>query len=201
LLEMSTVGPEAVRATRTWLPTSVEMLDAPVLGSVAEAAEGRLTVFVGATEEAFGRWAPVFEAMGTPRRLGPLGSGASMKLVVNSCLVALQATLGEALALADGLGLDLRAVLDVLVDSQIGVTARSKRSRIESGEYLPNFKLSLARKDADLVVQEARRLGIDLPVAAAAEAWMRAAAEAGLGDLDYSAVIAHIRGRPPGATE
>jgi 3-hydroxyisobutyrate dehydrogenase-like beta-hydroxyacid dehydrogenase len=134
--------------------------------------------------------------MGTPRLLGPLGSGASMKLVVNSTLMALMSALAEALALADALGLDTGDVLDVLADSPIGAPARGKRPNIERAAYPPNFRLALARKDSGLVVEAAQRARLDLPLARAALGWMDAAERAGLGDLDYSAVIAHARGTP-----
>jgi 3-hydroxyisobutyrate dehydrogenase len=198
LVDMSTVGPDAVRATADRLPEGVDMLDAPVLGSVPQATDGTLEVFVGGPGETFARWRPVLEELGRPRHLGPLGGGASMKLVANSCLGALMTALGEALALADAMGLDQAAVLDVLSESPIGATAKSKRSRVESGEYPPNFTLELAAKDLRLVTEAAERLGVDAKVAAAARAHFEAADGAGFGDLDYSAVIAHVRGREAG---
>ena len=196
LLEMSTVGPHAVAEVRTRLPEGAGMLDAPVLGSVPEATEGSLKVFAGGDAETYERWRPVLGTFGSPRLLGPVGSGAAMKLVVNSTLMVLMAGLGEALALGDGFGLEQGAMLDILSDSAIGVTARGKRSRIERGAYPPNFTLELARKDAELVVEEARRAGVEMPVAIGASGWMTEADEAGFGGLDYSAVIARIRGLP-----
>ncbi len=106
LVEMSTIGPDAARALAAGLPEGVDMLDAPVLGSIPQATEGTLKIFVGGDAEVFERRRPVLEAMGTPRHLGPLGAGAAMKLVANSTLGALMTGLAEALALADGLGLD-----------------------------------------------------------------------------------------------
>jgi 3-hydroxyisobutyrate dehydrogenase-like beta-hydroxyacid dehydrogenase len=196
LIEMSTIGPEAVHALRSGLPPHVDMLDAPVLGSVSQAQSGGLKVFVGGEAESFERARPVLEVMGAPRWMGPLGAGASMKVVVNSTLVALITALGEALALADSFGLDGNDVLDVLAESTIGAPVRSKRGYIESDTYPPNFKLALASKDASLVLQAAEAAGLRLRVAAAAAAWMAGAERAGLGDLDYSAVIAQIRGTP-----
>lgn len=200
LIEMSTVGPDVVRSVAARLPDGVHLLDAPVLGSVAQATEGTLKVFVGGGDGSDGhvveRWLRVLERFGRPMHLGPLGSGAAMKLVANATLVSLMATLGEALALADGLGLDQGAVLDVLADSPIGVTARSKRSRVESGSYPPNFKLALAAKDARLVTEAAAAAVTPARLAGAARGWFEEAEAAGLGELDYSAVVAHLRGRP-----
>jgi 3-hydroxyisobutyrate dehydrogenase-like beta-hydroxyacid dehydrogenase len=197
VVEMSTVGPEAVRRAAGRLPPGMEIIDAPVLGSIPQATEGTLSIFVGGTAEQFERWRSVLEAMGRPRHVGPLGAGAAMKLVANSTLGALMTGLGEALALADGLGLDQGDVLDVLAESAIGVTARGKRRLIETGEFPPNFKLALARKDLRLVTEAARDGGVELRVAPEAGRWLADADEAGLGDLDYSAVVAHIRGMPP----
>ncbi|MFN2590474.1 MAG: NAD(P)-dependent oxidoreductase [Actinomycetota bacterium] len=195
LVEMSTVGPDAVGRLAERLGDGVDLVDAPVLGSIPQAAEGALKVFVGATDDAFDHLRPVLEAFGTPVHIGPLGSGAAMKLVVNATLPSLMGTLGESLALADGLGLDQTTVLDVLADSAIGVTVKSKRSRIEAGDYPPNFKLDLALKDAGLVVEAAEATGRSLTLAGAARDWLAGASAAGMGDLDYSAVLAFIRRR------
>jgi 3-hydroxyisobutyrate dehydrogenase-like beta-hydroxyacid dehydrogenase len=194
VVEMSTVGRSAVRAIADRLPPGVVLVDAPVLGSVPQATEGTLKIFVGGDEATVARCQPLLAAMGTPRRLGSLGAGAAMKLVANSTLGALMCGLAEALALADALGLEQQAVLDVLVESPIGVTARSKRPLIESGEYPANFKLALAAKDLGLVTAAADEAGLALRLAPAARAWLEEAAAAGLGELDYSAVVAHARG-------
>jgi len=193
LIEMSTVGPDAVRGVAERLPDGVAVLDAPVLGSVPQATEGSLKIFVGGDDDVFERWRGVLEVLGRPVRFGPLGSGAAMKLVANSTLGAVMSAVGEALALADGLGLTQALVLDSLAESPVGATVKSKRPLIESGEYQPNFALALAAKDLRLVDEAARRAGIDAWVAAAARAHFDDANRAGLGDLDYSAVIAHVR--------
>lgn len=195
LVEMSIVGPAAVADARSRLPAGVAMLDAPVLGSVPAATDGTLQVFIGGEAEAVERWLPVLSVLGRPVHLGPLGAGAAMKLVVNSTLGALMTALGEALALADALGVDQAAALDVLSDSPIGVTARGKRERIQSGRYPPNFTLALAAKDMRLVTDAAGHAGLDARLAGAARSWLEEAVGAGLGDLDYSAVIAHVRRR------
>lgn len=193
LVEMSTIGPDAVRALAARVPA---MLDAPVLGSVPQATEGTLKIFAGGDAAVLERCRPVLEPMGTLRHLGPLGAGAAMKLVANSILGALMGGLAEALALADGFGLDEAGVLDILSESPIGVTVKSKRKLIESGVYPANFKLALAAKDLRLVTEAAEAAGVELRMAAAARSWLERADEHGLGDLDYSAVVADVRGRP-----
>jgi 3-hydroxyisobutyrate dehydrogenase-like beta-hydroxyacid dehydrogenase len=196
LIDMSTVGPDSIRWVAERLPGGVHVVDAPVLGSVPAATDGTLKVFAGGEDAVVDRWTPMLRTFGTVFRFGPLGSGAAMKLVANSTLGALMTGLAEALALADAFGLDDATVLDVLVDSPIGVTARSKRPLIESGTFPPNFKLALAHKDLELVTEAAERLGLDLPLARAARSLFASAAGAGLGDLDYSAATAQVRKRP-----
>jgi 3-hydroxyisobutyrate dehydrogenase-like beta-hydroxyacid dehydrogenase len=199
LVDMSTVGPDTARDVAAHLPGGAGMLDAPVLGSVPQATDGSLKLFVGGDTDLFDRWRAVLELFGRPTYLGPLGSGAAMKLVANSTLGALMCGVAEALALADRLGLDEQTVLDVLAESPIGATVKSKRSRVESGEYVPNFGLSLAAKDLRLVTHAADEAGLDLRLGPAARSWFEDAEAGGLGDLDYSAVIAWARGRPASA--
>lgn len=195
LIDMSTVGSDAVRNIAGMLPRSVTMVDAPVLGSVPHAEEGELKIFVGGDAETFQRWRGVLETMGNPRLVGPLGSGAAVKLVVNSAIGIVVSAVGESLALSDALGLDESTALDVLEDSVIGAGVARARASIESGVYPPRFKLSLARKDLGLVTDAAAGVGLKLRVAPAAREWLESAAVGGLGGLDYTAVIAHIRDR------
>jgi 3-hydroxyisobutyrate dehydrogenase-like beta-hydroxyacid dehydrogenase len=184
LIDMSTVGPDAVRRIADRLPSGVSMVDAPVLGTVPHAESGELKVFAGGEDRDVERWGPVLGALGTVVHIGPLGAGAAMKLVANSTLGALMTALGEALAVADALGLDQRTVLDVLAESPIGVTVNRKRQSIESGSYPPTFKLSLARKDLALVNDAAGNADLDLRVAPASGSWLADAESAGLGSLD-----------------
>lgn len=192
LVDMSTVGPDAVRSVAARLPAGVELVDAPVRGSVPEATDGSLLVLVGGTDEAFARVAGLLETFGTVRHVGGPGVGAAVKVVVNSTLGATIAAFGEALALGEALGIDRTTLLDALADSPIGMTARGKRQSVETGTYPPNFKLDLALKDMTLVTGAAARAGRELKVAVASRTWFEEAARAGAGELDYSAVVATI---------
>jgi 3-hydroxyisobutyrate dehydrogenase-like beta-hydroxyacid dehydrogenase len=201
-IDMSTVGPQTVGEVRTRLPEGVSMVDAPVRGSVPQAAAGILDVFVGATGEDFERVRPLLELLGDVRLVGGPGSGAAMKLVVNATLGASIVAFGEALALGTSLRLDQGAVMDVLVKSPIGPAVVAKRSMVEANLYPPSFKLRHAAKDMRLVVETARAAGLDLPEASAVWAWLDQAAGEGAADLDYAAVVATIlaqqAGRPLG---
>ena len=194
LMDMSTVGPDAIRSVRERVPEGVIVVDSPVRGSVPEASGGKLDIFVGATDEGFERVREILEALGTVHHVGGPGAGAAAKMVTNSALGAAIAAVGEALSPGEIFGLDHGVVLDILADSPVGPTARAKRANIESDTYPPNFKLSLALKDMRLVTEAARGTGLDLKLAEASRAWLDEAAAAGAGDLDFSAVVATILG-------
>jgi 3-hydroxyisobutyrate dehydrogenase-like beta-hydroxyacid dehydrogenase len=196
-IDMSTVGPNTVRSIAAQFPRGVAVVDAPVRGSVSQAAEGRLEIFVGASDEDFERARPILESLGSVGHVGGFGAGAAMKLVANLVLGASIAAVGEALALGEGLGLGRTPLLNMLEGSQLSPVVRAKRSNIESGHYPPNFKLRHAAKDLRLVIEAASAVDRDLKVSAAARAWLDAAIERGAADLDYSAVVATIVGEEP----
>jgi 3-hydroxyisobutyrate dehydrogenase/2-hydroxy-3-oxopropionate reductase len=193
-IEMSTVGPDAVHRLASVLGEGVGLLDAPVLGSRSEAESGTLKVFVGGPEELVERWTPLLSALGSPLHVGPLGSGAAAKLVANTTLVGTIGVLGEALALAEGLGIPRAKAFEVLAATPLAAQAERRRESVESGEYPARFALYLARKDAELVVAAARQAGVDLRLTEAARTWLAEAEDAGWGDRDYSAVLARILG-------
>jgi 3-hydroxyisobutyrate dehydrogenase len=197
LIDMSTVGPDAFRSAAAGLAAGVAAIDAPVRGSIPEANDGRLQVYVGASGEQFERVRHLLEVFGDVHHVGAAGSGAAMKLVVNSTLTASMVAVGEALALGRTLGLGQSAVLDILADSPVGPIVHAKRANLEAGHYPPNFKLSLAAKDMHLVVDAARHAGVALDLARTVSLWLDEAVDHGAGELDFSAVVATILGVPP----
>jgi len=187
---MSTVGPAPVLELASALPPGVDFLDAPVLGSIDEAEAGSLQIFVGGDAKPVERWSPLLSALGHVNHVGPVGAGSAAKLVANSTLVGVIGVLGEALALARTLGLPEQVAFDVLATTALAAQAERRRDSVESGEYPPRFALSLAKKDADLILEAAQNA--DLRLTQAAETWLADAERDGRGDQDYSAVLAQI---------
>jgi 3-hydroxyisobutyrate dehydrogenase-like beta-hydroxyacid dehydrogenase len=171
LIQMSTVAPEDVAHLASSLPEGVELLDAPVLGSLSEAEAGTLRVFAGGSSDLVEKWTPVLSSLGSVLHVGPVGAGTAAKLVANSTLLGALGVLGEALALAKKLGLPSEAAFDVLSATPLAAQAERRREAFETGEYPVRFALSLALKDADLISAAAG--GIDLKVAAAVRDWFR----------------------------
>lgn len=192
LIEMSTVGPAAIHELAAALPEGTELLDAPVLGSRAEAESGTLHVFVGGQTELYERWKPLLAVLGTPHHVGELGAGAAAKLVANSTLFGAIGVLAEALRLADRLGLTRDVAFEVLAATPIAGQAERRREAIEANDFPPRFPLSLAHKDAELVTAAAP----ELRLAEAARSWLADADEASWGERDYSALLAWVLDAP-----
>src|SRR5256886_2953787 len=191
LIQMSTVGPDSTSRLAALLPAEA-LLDSPVLGSVAEVESGTLSVFLGGAPEPVEHWLPVLSTLGTVFHLGPVGAGTAAKLVANTALVGVIGILGEALALAERLGLSRDAAFEVLGKTALAGQAERRRSAVESGEDPPRVAPFLARKGADLILAAAAKTGLELRLTKAADEWLAEAENAGLGDKDYSAVLARI---------
>jgi 3-hydroxyisobutyrate dehydrogenase/2-hydroxy-3-oxopropionate reductase len=191
LVQMSTVGLEGLRRLEQLVPEG-SLLDAPVLGSISEVEEGTLTVFAGGPAALVERCMPVLTELGRVLHVGGVGTGTAAKLVANLTLIGVIGVLGESLALGRALGLDGATAFEVLAATPLGAQADRRRPAFESGDYPPRFQLSLARKDADLILEAARDAGIDLRLAEAAQSWLVDAEQAGRGDHDYSSVLDRI---------
>lgn len=181
VVEMSTIGPEAVRELRALLPPTVGLVDAPVLGSVGPAADGTLTVLAGGDVSGCREVLSVF---GQVRELGPLGSGAAMKLAVMSALVPAQVLLAETFAYARAHGVDRDALADVLGATPLGALAERLRTPAQETRYA----LAHAAKDLGLAAWP------EATLATAARARLQEAQAAGLGGHDLTAIASHLTG-------
>ena len=197
LIEMSTVGPAAVARLASVLPPQTPLVDAPVLGSIAEAENGTLTIFVGGEHSVVARWTPLLATLGRPLHVGGPGCGAAAKLVANSALFTSLTAVGEAISLADGLGLEREAAYAILARTPLAAQAERRRDAIETNRYPPRFRLALARKDAELIAEAAPSSGTKLRLGEAAREWLDEAERAGSGEADYAAVLAQILDRRP----
>ena len=175
LVQMSTVSPDA---TRRLAGLTDRLVDAPVLGSIAEAESGTLTIFAG------GDVAPVravLDALGTVLPVGGVGAGTAAKLVANATLFGVLAALGEAAALGRALELDDATLFDVLAATPLAVQAERRRGVLEGEPSPARFPVRLALKDAELIAAV-----VDHPALAGARHWLAAVAD---GDADYTAML------------
>jgi 3-hydroxyisobutyrate dehydrogenase-like beta-hydroxyacid dehydrogenase len=197
LIDLSTVGPGPIRELAARMPEGVDVLDAPVRGSVDRARAGELGVLVGGSVEAFDRWREMLRALGDPIHVGELGMGQVAKIVNNVAVISGIALVGECVALGARLGLERTAALDLLEGTTLGEAVRYVRLRMEPGDFRPRFKASLAGKDLRLGIQ-AGAGGSELRTVAAALSWYEDAEALGVGELDFTVVAAVAGGeRPP----
>jgi 3-hydroxyisobutyrate dehydrogenase-like beta-hydroxyacid dehydrogenase len=199
LVDCSTVPPAALRAHADAIrATGAGVLDAPVSGSVALAESGKLTLMVGGDPADLERARPVLDAIGaTVFHLGPLGSGAAMKLAVNTVIFGLNEALAEGLVLAEAAGIDRGAAYDVLAASAVGAPyVGYKRAAFLEPEATPvAFALDLAAKDLRLIDELATSVGLDLPQAEANLAVIEATAAGRGGDRDFASVAGYLSER------
>jgi 3-hydroxyisobutyrate dehydrogenase len=191
VVEMSTIGPKAVRQLRDLLPADVGLIDAPVKGSLPAAEKGELGIYVGGSDEHYQVCQAVLAELGKPRHLGPLGTGAQVKLVVNIALGSAFVLVAEAIQLADTLGLDVELALTALEGTAVSSLMPRVRAKLDNpGDT--QFALGLAEKDLRLVIEEGVGSG---GVVAGARAQLAAAMDAGLADADISSILGHLRAR------
>jgi len=129
--------------------------------------------------------------------VGPLGTGAAMKLAVNTLIFAVNAGVAEALALAESAGIERALAYDVIASSAAGSPfINYKRAAFLEPETTPvGFSLDLAAKDLRLITAFAEELGLDLPQAQASRGLIRDAARDGRGGNDFSTVASELRAR------
>jgi 3-hydroxyisobutyrate dehydrogenase-like beta-hydroxyacid dehydrogenase len=191
---MSTVGPEPIRELDGRLSERrLRLLDAPVSGGVARAERGDLLIMAGGPEDLFDGLRPVLEAMGsTVVHCGPAaGDGQSVKLV-NQLLCGVHiAAAGEALAYAEALGLDPKAVHETIRHGAAGSFMFEDRGRrMLDREFLPpKSALDIFVKDMGLVRGAAAERGFSTPLSDAAHQLYETGASLGFGGEDDSGVL------------
>jgi 3-hydroxyisobutyrate dehydrogenase len=200
-IDCSTVSPEWVTELGELVAArGASFLDAPVTGSKPQAASGELLFLVGGDPAALDRVRDVLRPMSRDVvHMGPVGSGARMKLV-NNFMSAVQAVaLGEALAFSQGCGLDPVGAMHVLTNGAPGSPlVKTVGARMMARDYAVNFFLRLMRKDVGYASDEAKRHGVELSTADAALARFDQAIASGWGESDFAAVAESIAGRRPG---
>jgi 3-hydroxyisobutyrate dehydrogenase len=171
-----------------------DFLDAPVTGSKPHAQNGELLFLVGGDAAALEKARPVLAVMSRGIvYLGPVGSGALMKLINNFLCGVQAASLAEADALIVAGGLDKEKAMGVLTNGAPGSPlVKTLSARAMAGDLKPNFFLRLMAKDLSYAHDEAEKKRIDLRTAAAAEEIFRHAVKSGRGDQDFAAVIGSV---------
>jgi 3-hydroxyisobutyrate dehydrogenase-like beta-hydroxyacid dehydrogenase len=197
LVDMGTSGPEADRElARAAAERGVGFLDAPVSGSVAPARAGTLTTLVGGSAQDLERARPALQAMTRAQHhLGEVGSGAVMKLALNTMIAVTNESICELLVLCERAGLERPAAYAALADSALASPfVQYKQAAFLAPEDEPvSFTPRLMLKDLALAHALAGELGAELPAVGAARDMLERTVAAGLGDGDLVRVADTLR--------
>lgn len=191
VIDLSTVYPETSQEiSRLGASHGVDVLDVTISGSTPAAEKGLLTLFGGGNKECFDAAEPVFRVIAQKYfYLGPSGSGATMKLVVNTLLGIGMQAIAEAIALGEKAGLDRKRLLEVLSQTAVVAPAHvGKLQRALKHDYSPQFPIRLMNKDFGLILNLAAALGARMPAAGAAFEINARQSDEGA-EQDFSAVI------------
>ena len=191
VIEMSTVYPKtSEELSRLGAERGVDVLDVTISGSTPAAEQGALTLFGGGDSGCFAAADSIFRVIARKYfYLGPSGSGATMKLVVNTLLGIGMQAIAEAVELGEKAGLDRSRLLEVLSQTAVVAPAHlGKLQRAMTGDYSPQFPLRLMNKDFGLILNLAAEVGAQMPAAKAAFE-VNAAQSAHENEQDFSAVI------------
>ena len=193
-LDMSTIAPDASRAVAAgFAKAGLTMLDAPISGSTVTLAEGKASIMVGGDRSAFERVQPVLLAIGPKvTYIGGSGMAVQMKLAVNLVLMVEVIAFCEGVALAEKGGVGREVAVDAMLKSVVASPVLGYRGPFILEGKMPAQPLAdvtLQQKDMTLVLELGRKMGVPVPLAAAANEMMNTCRGLGLGHHDF--VIAH----------
>jgi 3-hydroxyisobutyrate dehydrogenase len=171
-----------------------DFLDAPVSGGQAGAQNGVLTVMVGGDRQVFERAKPVIDPFARMVTLiGPAGSGQLTKMVNQICIAGLVQGLSEGVHFAQKAGLDIPAVMETISKGAAGSWQMENRWKtMADGKFDFGFAADWMRKDLSIAVEESRRNGASLPVAALVDQFYGEVQKMGGGRWDTSSLLARL---------
>lgn len=191
-VEMSTVSPDcSAEVAASLAAKGIRYVRAPVSGSTTTAEQGLLTVLASGDAAGWDDALPLVKAFSNKQFfLGPGEEARYMKLVLNTLVGANAAIAAEALSLGASGGLSPAAMIEVINESAVSSPLfRYKSAMIVSGDYTPAFTVQQMIKDFTLISEAGRAKGVPLMTAGLILELYRAAANAGLDQDDFFALI------------
>lgn len=200
IVDTSTVAPSTnLQVLEACEQKGVIYLDAPVSGGPAGIKNRTLTFMLGATEAEVERLGimPYLQTIGkTFHFMGQRGQGSAIKIINNFMSFAAQAINGEALKMADALGISMESFYHVTTTSSgNNMILGAKKNKILNEDYKPGFALDLVLKDLELARQLCQDENLPNYTLNTAIQLYREAKHKGYGSLDSSSVIESIRGK------
>jgi 3-hydroxyisobutyrate dehydrogenase-like beta-hydroxyacid dehydrogenase len=193
----STCDPDRIGALGARIARRIRFLEAPVSGTSAQVRQGDGVGLIGGDIDVAQISAPVLDAL-FPRRfhIGGIGDGGRAKLAINLILGLNRLALAEGLVFAVRLGLDPAAFLDVArASAAASQVMDTKGPKMVAGDFTPEGRVRQTFKDAQLMLDQARKAGQQLPLLAVHAAVLEACLRHGESEMDNSIVIEEIRRR------
>lgn len=200
LIDTTTGDPEQTAALGQRLAErGVHYLESPIAASSEQTRQGQAMAIVAGPEDAFEACRDLFDTLAAKTfHVGPGGSAAKVKLVNNLVLGLNRVALAEGLVFAKAVGLDPAKTLDVLKQgNSYSVVMDVKGCKMVEGDFSLQAKLSQHAKDVRIILEQATRGGVQLPLSELHLELLQEAEAAGLGDVDNSAIIRAIEERRP----
>lgn len=192
IIQMATIAPEQSRD----LAEKIERcggryLEAPVLGSLPEAAAGSLIIMAGGDNTLYHELLPTLKILGNkPRLIGPVGAGSALKLSMNQLIASLTAGFSLSLAYARHNGVDTDLFMDTVRDSALyAKTYDKKLDKYLARDFgTANFSTRHLLKDIRLFIDGAKLSGLDTNALEGIERITSEAVDRGLSSMDYSSI-------------
>jgi 3-hydroxyisobutyrate dehydrogenase-like beta-hydroxyacid dehydrogenase len=193
----STCDPDRIAALGGRVAHAVRFLEAPVSGTSAQVLQGDGVGLIGGDVETVQIAASVLDAL-FPKRfhIGKVGDGGRAKLAVNLILGLNRVALAEGLVFASRLGLDASAFLQIArASAAASHVMETKGPKMLAGDFAPEGRVRQTLKDAQLMIDQARKIGQELPLLEVHAAVLEACVRHGDSEKDNSIVIEEIRRR------
>jgi 3-hydroxyisobutyrate dehydrogenase len=191
-IESSTLTPVWVRELgQAAQSAGVEFLDAPVAGSRPQAEAGQLIYLVGGPAATLQRADAVLKSMSAAvHHAGDVGSGATVKLMVNALFGMQVAAMAELLGWAKRSGLDASKALEIMGSTPVASpAAKIAGQAMLAGNFTPMFPLELVEKDFSYALESASCSQSKLPVVRSTHAVMKTALSEGLAQDNLTVLI------------
>jgi 3-hydroxyisobutyrate dehydrogenase len=192
VIDMSTISPSVTRSISARLKQKgVQMLDAPVSGSLPGAISGTLSIMVGGEVEVFQRCLPILQTMGRQvTHCGGNGMGQVTKLANQIIALGNMAALGEGLVFAAKAGGDPEALLKAFTAGAANSwMVENLGAKVFDGDFAPGFMINLAQKDLRLIQEAAAELEVPLVTTPLVSQMFRAAQRSGFGEEGIQAYV------------
>ena len=174
----------------------IRYLDSAVSGTSTMAENGDLIVIAGGKKEHFDACKSIFAGFSREAYyMGPSGSGARTKLVINLILAGNRLALAEGLVMGEKAGLEPHNLLEVLIDGACySKTMIDKGPKMINADYAKQGQVKVSLKDSRLMIELGQQLGVPVLMTSLYSQILQAAYEKGYAEKDTVAFYEILRG-------